>query len=64
MFEFKLTLEEANAVLGALGKQPFEQVAKLINNIQTQAQPQLERVQKEMEAAKTAAEAEAQKQAA
>ena len=61
MFEFKLTLEEANMVLGALGKQPFEQVAKLINNIQTQAQPQLERVQKETEAAKAA---EAEKQAA
>ena len=62
MFEFKLTLDEANMVLGALGKQPFELVAKLINNIQTQAQPQLERVQKEVEAAK-AAEAEAEKEA-
>lgn len=63
MFEFKLTLEEANMVLGALGKQPFEVVAKLINNIQAQAQPQLERVQKEVEAAKAAA-ADEEKQAA
>lgn len=58
MFEFKLTLEEANLVLGALGKQPFETVAKLINNIQSQAQPQIERVQKEVEAAKAAETAE------
>lgn len=39
--KFELTLEEANAVLGALGKLPFDAVAKLITNIQQQAQPQL-----------------------
>ena len=56
MFDFKLTLDEANLVLAALGKAPFEQVAGLIGNIRKQAEPQLPRVQQEMEAAKAAAE--------
>lgn len=54
MFNFELTLDEANLVLGALGKQPFEVVSALIQNIQQQAQPQLERVKGEIDAAKTA----------
>lgn len=66
MFEFKLTLDEANAILSALGKQPFEAVADLIKNIHMQAGPQMERVKAELEAAakeKAAAE-EQEKQAA
>ena len=60
MFEFKFSLNEANAILAALGKQPFEQVADLIKNVHMQAQPQMERVKAEMEAeAKAAAEAQA-----
>lgn len=45
MFNFELTLDEANLVLAALGKAPFEQVAGLIGKLKEQAQPQLERVQ-------------------
>jgi hypothetical protein len=48
MFQFELTLDEANLVLAALGKAPFEQVAALIGKIKQQAEPQLERVQKEI----------------
>lgn len=59
MFNFELTLDEANLILAALGKAPFEQVAGLIGKMKEQAQPQLERVQAEMEAAQAADEAEA-----
>ena len=52
MFEFKLNLDEANTILAALGKLPFDQVAALIGNIRSQAEPQLQRVQAEAEAAK------------
>lgn len=37
-----LTLEEVNAVLGALGKFPFEQVADLIKNVHAQASSQIQ----------------------
>lgn len=50
MFEFKLTLNEANTILAALGQNKYVEVAALIDNIKAQAQPQLERVQAEMEA--------------
>lgn len=50
MFEFKLTLAEANMILAALGKQTFNDVAALIGNIRQQAEPQLARVQAEAEA--------------
>ena len=50
MFKFELTLDEANLILAALGKAPFDQVAGLINKIKEQAQPQLERVQAEIAA--------------
>lgn len=59
MFNFELTLDEANVVLGSLGKQPYEAVANLIQKIREQAQPQLARVQAEVEAQQKAA-AEAQ----
>jgi ribosome-associated toxin RatA of RatAB toxin-antitoxin module len=42
--EFKIDLDEANVMLNALSKQPFEQVAKLINKLQEQAQEQLKEV--------------------
>ena len=58
MFKFELTLDEANLILAALGKAPFDQVAGLIGKIKEQAQPQLERVQAEL-AAQQAAEAPA-----
>ena len=52
MFQFELTLDEANLVLAALGKQPFEVVVNLIQKIKEQAEPQLPRVQAAIEAAK------------
>lgn len=36
-----LTVAEINVILGALGQMPYAQVAKLINDIKIQAQPQL-----------------------
>lgn len=41
MLNFELTLDEANLILGALGKAPFETVAGLISKMREQAQPQL-----------------------
>ncbi len=60
MFELKLSLQEVNTILASLGKAPFEQVAGLIGNIRGQAEPQLPRVQKEIESQKAAEEAETQ----
>lgn len=54
MLNFELTLDEANLVLGALGKAPFDQVAGLITKMREQAQPQLV----EMEQAQAAQAAE------
>ena len=62
MLHFELTLQEANAVLGALGKQSFDSVAALITKIQQQAQPQLPALEAKMKAeAEAAAAAEAAK---
>lgn len=41
--KFDLSLEEANLILGALSKLPFETVSGLITNIQAQAVPQLQK---------------------
>jgi hypothetical protein len=38
---FELTVEEANLVIAALAKMPFEAVANLIPKMQQQAQAQL-----------------------
>ena len=56
--QFELTLDEANVVLASLGKQPFDSVAQLIQNIQQQAQPQLPALEAAIKeaAAKKAAE--------
>ena len=43
--ELTLTLEEVNALLEALGTQPFKQVHQLITKIQTQATGQLQDAQ-------------------
>jgi hypothetical protein len=56
MFQFELTLDEANTILAALGKQAFETVAPLIGKIKQQAEAQLSRVQAELEAAEKMAE--------
>jgi len=57
MLKFELTLDEANMVLSALGKAPFEAVAGLINKLQQQAQPQLPALEAAAKAAADAADA-------
>lgn len=42
---FVLTLDQTNTILAALGKQPFEAVAPIIDTIRQQAQPQLNAAQ-------------------
>lgn len=39
---FKFSVEEANLILAALAKQPFETVVNLITKIQEQAKSQLD----------------------
>ena len=48
----KLTLEEVNTLLDALGSQPFKQVHQLISKIQTQATSQLQNAQADSSKAK------------
>jgi hypothetical protein len=38
---FMFTVDEANTILGALGKLPYELSASIIAKLQLQAQPQL-----------------------
>jgi len=59
MLKFELTLDEANLVLAALGKAPFEQVAGLIGKMREQAQPQLPALEAAQRAAQEAAQAPA-----
>jgi hypothetical protein len=56
MLKFELTLDEANLVLAALGKAPFEQVAGLIGKMREQAQPQLPALEAAQRAAQEAAQ--------
>ena len=53
-----LTLSETNAILGVLGKQPYEAVAAIIAKIQQQGGPQAETVAAEEKAAAEAAQAQ------
>ena len=53
----KLPLSAVNAIMGALGKQPFEQVADLVQAIREQAIPQLPVPDMSNEAAKAPADA-------
>lgn len=57
MLKFELTLDEANLVLAALGKAPFDQVAGLIGKLRQQAEPQLPALEAAQKAAQQAAEA-------
>ncbi len=41
LIDFKLSLDEANLILKALGKLPFEQVYELIGKLNRQANSQL-----------------------
>lgn len=61
MIKLELTIEQINIILASLGKQPFEAVAGVINEIQRQGGPQAAAL---AEAAKAEAEkAEAEKAA-
>ncbi|NDB60320.1 hypothetical protein EB001_17975 [bacterium] len=51
------TLDEVNAILGNLGKLPYENVFPLIENIRNQALPQLEEINKNAEEQKASEEA-------
>jgi hypothetical protein len=42
MLKFELTIEEANVILSALAKEPFQTVAELIGKLRNQAQPQID----------------------
>lgn len=42
MLKFELTVEEANTILGALSKAPYEQVVTLITKMQDQARGQID----------------------
>ena len=61
MLKFELTLDEANLILAALAKAPFEQVAGLIGKLREQAQPQLPALEAAQRAAQDAAQEAAQK---
>jgi hypothetical protein len=41
MIDLTMTVDEINQILGVLGRQPFQEVEKLIANIRRQALPQL-----------------------
>jgi len=42
MLKFDLTVEEANVVLAALSKAPYEQVVNIIDKMQKQARGQID----------------------
>lgn len=56
MLKFELALDEANLILAALSKAPFEQVAGLIGKLREQAQPQLPALEAAQKAAQEAAQ--------
>lgn len=47
----ELTVQEVNAVLGALAKRPFEEVANLFSKVQQQAQSQVQQAPEDQTAA-------------
>jgi len=49
VIELKLTVNEVNGILGAIGKMPFEQVVGLVDKIRSQAVPQVQAAQTEVE---------------
>ena len=44
--KFEISVEEANLILMALARQPFEQVVSVINKLQQQAQAQMPKPEK------------------
>jgi hypothetical protein len=49
--KFQFSFDEVNIILIALGQRPFDSVAKIIQNIHRQAEPQLSSIQKTAEKA-------------
>jgi hypothetical protein len=47
--DFKLTVDEANTILGALGNLPYVQVVNIITKLQAQAQEQFAAKEKKVE---------------
>lgn len=45
--QLSLDIEEINKILNALGKEPYLEVFQLIQKIQEQAHPQLQKIQAE-----------------
>jgi len=43
--KFEFTLEETNLVMASLGRMPYESVFQLVDNIKSQAGPQLQQAQ-------------------
>jgi hypothetical protein len=58
MIEIKLTVNEVNAILLALAKQPYETVAQLIEKVRAQAIPQVPSEQTDAKRAKLAKDLE------
>jgi hypothetical protein len=58
MIEIKLTVNEVNAILLALAKQPYETVAQLIEKVRVQAIPQVPSEQTDAKRAKLAKDLE------
>lgn len=56
MLKLELKIEEVNMILAALGKQPFEVVFSVVENIQKQAKWQLEAEAAKSDASVTKAE--------
>jgi hypothetical protein len=42
IIKLELTIDEVNAILGSLGKHPFDQIFQLINKIQQQGSAQVQ----------------------
>jgi hypothetical protein len=55
MINFEFTIEEANLILGALGRMPYESVFQLVDNMRNQAGPQVQALQEAAAAADTLA---------
>lgn len=45
ILKFEFSINEINAILNALGQQPYAQVAELINTIRVQAAPQMNQLE-------------------
>jgi hypothetical protein len=58
MIEIKLTVNEVNAILLALAKQPYETVAQLIEKVRNQAIPQVPSDESDAKRAKLAKDLE------